>query len=82
MNNEQGKIIKAMRTAIKNGNLDAVKELLDNNDGLLEVNTVFGFDDSHEEECAGIVMEMRKKFNNVENFWSEILEQFENGFMV
>ena len=42
IDNEQSKIIKAMRTAIKNGNLDAVKELLDNNDDLLEVHTVFG----------------------------------------
>ena len=42
MDNEQSKIVKAMRNAIKNGNLDVVKELLGNNDGLLEVNTVFG----------------------------------------
>ena len=40
--NEQIKIVKLMRTAIKDGNLDLVKELLRNNDGLLEVNTVFG----------------------------------------
>ena len=42
MDNKQSKIIKTMRTAIKNGNLDTVKELLDNNDDLLEVHTVFG----------------------------------------
>ena len=35
-------IIKSMRNAIKNGNLDLVKELLVNNDGLLEADTVFG----------------------------------------
>ena len=42
MDNEQSKIIKSMRNAIKNGNLDLVKELLKNNRGLLEINTVFG----------------------------------------
>ena len=42
MDNEQRKIIKTMRNAIKNGNLDVVKELLGNNDDLLEANTVFG----------------------------------------
>ena len=42
MDNEQNKIVKLMRNAIKNGDLDLVKELLMNNDGLLEVNTVFG----------------------------------------
>ena len=41
MDNEQSKIVKAMRNAIKNGNLDVVKELLGNNDDLLEANTVF-----------------------------------------
>lgn len=35
-------IVKSMRNAIKNGNLDLVKELLMDNEGLLEVNTVFG----------------------------------------
>ncbi|MBD5157073.1 MAG: ankyrin repeat domain-containing protein [Butyrivibrio sp.] len=39
---EQSKIVKSMRNAIKNGNLDLVKELLMDNEGLLEVNTVFG----------------------------------------
>ena len=42
MDNEQSKIVKTMRNAIKSGNLDVVKELLGNNDGLLTVNTVFG----------------------------------------
>lgn len=42
MVNEQSKIVKTMRNAIKNGNLDVVKELLENNDGLLKANTVFG----------------------------------------
>lgn len=42
MNNEQSKIVKTMRNAIKDGNLDLVKTLLKNNKGLLEVNTVFG----------------------------------------
>ena len=42
MDNEQSKFVKIMRNAIKNGNLDVVKELLGNNDGLLETNTVFG----------------------------------------
>ena len=42
MDNEQNKIVKSMRNAIKNGNLDMVTELLRNNEGLLEVNTVFG----------------------------------------
>lgn len=42
MNNEQSKIVKTMRNAIKDGNLDLVKTLLMNNKGLLEVNTVFG----------------------------------------
>lgn len=40
--NEQNKIVKSMRNAIKNGNLDLVKTLLRDNEGLLEVNTVFG----------------------------------------
>ena len=42
MDHEQSKIVKSMRNAIKNGNLDMVTELLRNNEGLLEVNTVFG----------------------------------------
>ena len=42
MDNEQRKIVKTMRNAIKSGNLDVVKELLGNNDDLLEANTVFG----------------------------------------
>ncbi len=42
MDNEQSKIVKTMRNAIKNGNLDVVKELLKSNGGLLTVNTVFG----------------------------------------
>ena len=42
MDNEQNKIVKTMRNAIKNGNLDMMTELLRNNEGLLEVNTVFG----------------------------------------
>ena len=42
MDNEKNKIVKSMRNAIKNGNLDMVTELLRNNEGLLEVNTVFG----------------------------------------
>ena len=42
MDNEQNKTVKSMRNAIKNGNLDMVTELLRNNEGLLEVNTVFG----------------------------------------
>jgi hypothetical protein len=41
MDNEQSKIVKTMRNAIKNGNLDVVKELLKSNGGLLTVNTVF-----------------------------------------
>ena len=40
MDNEQSKIVKTMRNAIKNGNLDVVKELLKSNGGLLTVNTV------------------------------------------
>lgn len=42
MDSEQNKTIKAMRNAIKNGNLGLVKELPGNDDSLLEVNTVFG----------------------------------------
>lgn len=55
-----------------------------------DLEAAFDLDDFHEEERVGIVMEMRKKFNtidgrtldNVENFWSEILEQLEDGFIV
>jgi len=50
---------------------------------------VFDFDDSHEEERVGIVREMRKElsnidksaFDNVGNFWSEVLEQLEDGLL-
>ena len=36
------KIIKEMRNAIKNDELDLVRELILNNEGLLDVNTIFG----------------------------------------
>ena len=36
MDNEQSKIVKTMRNAIKNGNLDVVKELLKSNGGLFD----------------------------------------------
>ncbi len=42
MDSEQSKIVKIMRNAIKNGNLNVVKELLGSNGSLLTVNTVFG----------------------------------------
>lgn len=35
-------IVKSMRSAIKQGDLDLVKELIKNNKGILEVDTVFG----------------------------------------
>lgn len=37
MDNEHSKIVKTMRNAIKNGNLDVVKKLLGSNGGLLTV---------------------------------------------
>lgn len=37
MDNEQSKTVKLMRNAIKTGNLDLVKELLADNEGLLEL---------------------------------------------
>lgn len=55
-----------------------------------DLEAAFDLDDSHEEERIEIITRMRKEFNNidrkalnnVENFWSEILEQLEDGFMI
>lgn len=54
-----------------------------------KLEAVFDFDDSHEKERIGIVTEMRKKLSNIDksaldnvgNFWSEILEQLEDGLL-
>lgn len=54
-----------------------------------KLEAVFDFDDSHEEERVRIVTEMRKELShidksaldNIGNFWSEILEQLEDGLL-